>query len=497
MRSPCKPLISAGFGLTMPTTIDGQPLSPTVPRPADSSSSALIATQRAAASSIVPKPCLPNVDRRLRELIAEATGTSEYWSFAAARNGYSHCYFRYPAMMVAEMQRHLLALVLQLQPSVRTLADPFAGSGTILLEAMFRGLDAHAYDVNPLAILLCKAKIVLCETRELREAARNVIDSAARDRRTTIEADFPGLKKWFSESSAQQLSALRRAIRKVPNLSIRRFLWVALAETVRQTSKSRTSTYKLHIRPGDERRKLPKPFTKFAEVVKRNIDLQGRTRRKLQRSKRLKGAQYAIRTHVAPHDARRPFKPTFDLIVTSPPYGDNQSTVPYGQNSYLPLQWIDFKDIDGRISESCLRTTYEIDNRSLGGRLPTGLSRRTADQLQASSPSLARVVRAIPKEPVDRRRRIITFVQDIDASLKAIAACANRNAYLIFTLGNRRVANRKIPLDSIVTELFRTYGVQPVLSITRRIPSKRMATRNSVASTIRHEQIAIFRKSGK
>jgi hypothetical protein len=398
-------------------------------------------------------------------------------------------------MMVAELQRHLIALILRLQPNVQTLADPFAGSGTILLEAMFRGLNAHAFDVNPLAILLCKAKVVLCESKKLREVARSVVDRATRDQRAKIEADFPGLRKWFSPSAARQLSALRRAIRKVPELSMRRFLWVALAETVRQTSRSRTSTYKLHIRPATEGRALPKPISKFAEIVSRNIELQHRTRRKLQRSARVAANRYALKTHVALHDARRPFGSTFDLIVTSPPYGDNRSTVPYGQSSYLPLQWIDFKDIDGRVSQSCLRSTYEIDNRSLGGRPQRGLSRRPVEDLLLLSPSLARVLRTVPRQPSDRRERILTFAQDIDASLSSIAAAANKNAYLVFTLGNRRVANRKVPLDAIVTELFRGYGVRPVVSITRRIPSKRMATRNSVAATIAHEQIAIFRKS--
>ena len=75
-------------------------------------------------------------------------------------------------MMVAEMQQHLISIVLQLQPNVRTLLPgPFAGSGTVLLEGMFRGLDVHAYDINPLAILLCKSKTVLCKPSELRVAA--------------------------------------------------------------------------------------------------------------------------------------------------------------------------------------------------------------------------------------------------------------------------------------------------------------------------------------
>jgi len=101
------------------------------------SSIALTASQPSAAKPIGTEQSLQNTDRGLRNLIAKATGSPEYWSFAAVRNDYSHCYFRYPAMMVAEMQRHLISIVLQLQPNVRTLGDPFAGSGTVLLEAMF------------------------------------------------------------------------------------------------------------------------------------------------------------------------------------------------------------------------------------------------------------------------------------------------------------------------------------------------------------------------
>jgi hypothetical protein len=451
--------------------------------------------QLSGASTTVSQSPLQNVDGSLRRLIAKATGSPEYWSFAEVRNGYSHCYFRYPAMMVAEMQQHLISIVLQLQPNVRTLADPFAGSGTVLLEAMFRGLNVHAYDINPLAILLCKSKTVLCKPSELREAARGLILRATEDRKTKIEARFKGLDKWFSKVAKTELSALRRAIREVKSLHVRRFLWVALAETVRQTSRSRTSTYKLHIRPSGERSTLPKPLAKFKEVVTRNIDFHRRTRQKLERLNLVKRRRYRRRTEIALHDARRKFSNRFDLIVTSPPYGDNHTTVPYGQSSYLALQWIDFKDIDTRISETCLRTTYEIDNRSLGGRLPKGVVRRTHQEILKASPSLARVIRNIPKEPADRRRRILTFAQDMDSSLKVIAESANLNAYLVFTLGNRRVANRRIPLDSMVAELFLPYGVKQILSIMRKIPSKRMATRNSVAGTIRKERVAIFRKS--
>ena len=37
--------------------------------------------------------------------------------------------------------------------------DPFAGGGTIPLEAQRLGLEAHAYDLNPVAVLINKALI--------------------------------------------------------------------------------------------------------------------------------------------------------------------------------------------------------------------------------------------------------------------------------------------------------------------------------------------------
>ena len=40
-----------------------------------------------------------------------------------------------------------------------TILDPFAGGGTIPLEAQRLGLEAHASDLNPVAVLICKALI--------------------------------------------------------------------------------------------------------------------------------------------------------------------------------------------------------------------------------------------------------------------------------------------------------------------------------------------------
>src|SRR5699024_1650207 len=53
---------------------------------------------------------------------------------------------------------------------------------------------------------------------------------------------------------------------------------------------------------------------------------------------------------------------SFDLVVTSPPYGDSKTTVAYGQFSRLSLQWLDIE-----INEST--NLNQLDNIMLGGKV--------------------------------------------------------------------------------------------------------------------------------
>ena len=69
-----------------------------------------------------------------------------------------------------------------------------------------------------------------------------------------------------------------------------------------------------------------------------------------------------------------------------------------------------------------------------------------------------------------------------------------RNAYLIWTVGNRRVAKRPVPLDAILSELLEAKKVVPVATISRDIPTKRMAVKNSITATMDAESILLFRK---
>ena len=103
-------------------------------------------------------PC--RVDSRISQCLANrALEDSEYWDFRTAKKrSDGRPYFQYPAMMVPRMQGALLDAFIESGLTQPRVLDAFAGSGTILLEAMNRGLDFYGVDVNPLAILLCRVK---------------------------------------------------------------------------------------------------------------------------------------------------------------------------------------------------------------------------------------------------------------------------------------------------------------------------------------------------
>ena len=401
-------------------------------------------------------------------------------------------------MMVPAMQAVLVSVVARIDGRVTGVLDPFAGAGTTLVECMRLGLNYAGQDINPLAVLFCRTKAGPFHTDGLASAVKDVVERASADPRTSVEAEFPGLEKWFCPAAITKLSRIRRAIRQVDHSWCRRVLWSGLAETVRLTSNSRTSTFKLHIRsPDDLRSRRVNPLETFATIL---TDI----------TKRLH--QEAVALHEGGHlsadgcyrgdvtirlgDSAKlvPRAPDgHDLLVTSPPYGDNTSTVPYGQYSYLPLQWIDLHDIDGDADSRCLRSTHEIDATSLGGSRKNAV--HDVSHLLDASPSLKQTLRRLERLPPDRAGRVAAFCRDLDRSLCAALQALRPSAYMIWTVGNRHVGGEPLPTDVILQELLAAKGVHMVTKLERKIPSKRMATRNAIASTMRGEAILVFRKA--
>ncbi len=418
-----------------------------------------------------------------------------YWSYSdTSRSTHAFDFFQYPAMMVPAMLRDLIENIAAADKKIKTVYDPFLGSGSVLTESMMQGFDFTGTDVNPLALLIAKVKSGPFRPKLMEERIEKLQAAITADSKTRVEADFAGIDKWFSEHVIRELSVIRRAVRTESRLWCRRFFWICLAETVRLSSNSRTSTYKLHIRADEDLKARVKlsPIKLFETVLSKNLNTYSTIAAILSEQKTLKRGLYSGNISVELGDSRSTTpRALFDLMVTSPPYGDNVTTVPYGQHSYLPLQWIDLADIDSAVDSDCLSSTHTIDTRSLGGLRQHAL--RDTEHLRKISPHFDRCLKFLESAPRDRASRVATFTRDLSASILPIMNRLRPHAYMVWVVGNRRVGGMEIPTAQILREILEYHRAVHVTTLERVIPNKRMATKNAISSTMNKERILLFR----
>ena len=416
----------------------------------------------------------------------------EFWSFSELRSrSGNHALFQYPAMMVPELQGVLLDDLIATDPNVSLVYDPFAGSGTVMLESLYRNLDFHGSDINPLAILLCQVKATPPSVEDLKAAISEVVDRG-RSLSDLPDHEFPGVDKWFKPEIREGLTQLRAAIQRTADITTRRFLWICLAETIRLVSNSRISTYKLHVYPPEEiERRETDALKAFRSVAIQNAErlelhwgrmANASTLQQMPAALLLPGS--VVDRWVAPRRA--------DALMTSPPYGDNKTTVPYGQHSYLPLCWIDTDDIPGGFDRSLLESTAKIDSVSLGGSIKDADQSR--DDLVSQSDALGRFLRLIDDTP-PLRKKVLSFVRDYREALQSLRPRLRDGAFCFFTLGERRIGGQTFPLVEITKDLLVADGHEEVTTIERILPGsrKRMAAKNRQGATMAQEWIVVTR----
>jgi hypothetical protein len=422
----------------------------------------------------------------------------DYWSFKGnAKREHGHGFFQYPAMMVPQMARAILDEACVVHPEIEWIRDPFVGSGTILTEAMLRGLNFVGNDINPLAVLLCRAKIGPFFISSLKLKAIELIHRIGDDRAFRIEVSFPGSTKWFRKDVLISLSKIRRAIIKESSLWARRFFWIGLAEAVRLTSNSRTSTFKLHTRTKEDiQTRCFDPVGVFQRAIDRNLKHLSTQAAILRENSLIERGHYTQKAVINLGDAKSNKINNLnqsDMIITSPPYGDNTTTVPYGQYSYLPLQWIEMSDIDDSADSTFVKSTHEIDSRSLGGNKRQDIE--SQQSICDRSPSFTQLLSKLKNEPRDRTNRVTSFIRDLDSCFSPIVDSLRPGGLIVWILGSRKVGGKRLPLDIILCELLKIHQVSVITSLQRHICSKRMALKNNIADLMSSETILVMRKA--
>jgi hypothetical protein len=391
-------------------------------------------------------------------------------------------------MMVSPMQGALLDAVTAQRERPPHVLDPFVGSGTTMLESLHRGLRFTGADINPLAILLCRVEAAGTDPGAIRAHAERTAARAARNVAKVTTPCGAWATKWYRPDVARRMAALRHAITKVPDEDVRRTLWVALAELARVSGNHRPDAPKLQTRPVTE---LARPIDIFAAFITLAVGAAEviDERRKAQRAT----PAPAPTLHLT--DARRLPVPRVkaELLLTSPPYGDNHTTMPYGQVAFLPLKWIDTTDIGPGLDRTLIAASKSLDTASLGGSLL--LDDDAVERTLGRSPRLRKLTAALDRAPRPARARTLSFFSDLDQALAAAGRALSADAHAVLTLGSKTTYGITVPTAAIIAQLLEAEGFTRLQRSSRRLHrNRRMPTRNERSELICRETVLVMRR---
>lgn len=226
-----------------------------------------------------------------------------------------HRWFRYSAGFSAQWVGGVIAEANR-RGAVRVL-DPFAGSGTVLVEAQDRGVAAVGLESHPFVARIAKAKLTnIVDSEAFREYGSGLLNRADR-----ISPDMGGyaplIRKCYPDDVLAQLDQLRQAWSEESGVGedVRDLGWLALASILRECSPVGTANWQ-YVLPNKSKSRSSFPFVAFkAKVGQIAADLDSRSGRPVE------GGVSLINGDARELGAVQDQWAT--LVITSPPYPNN------------------------------------------------------------------------------------------------------------------------------------------------------------------------------
>jgi hypothetical protein len=277
---------------------------------------------------------------------------------------------------------------------------------------------------------------------------------------------------WFSKETVKNLSVVKHCIDKISNIGIRTLFYIPFSETVRDCSYTRNNEFKLYR-------------IKEEDILNFNPDVIGLF------FKRLDDVITYYKTFYLPNltdktnvtvkeTAFMSSKNVYDVVLTSPPYGDSRTTVAYGQFSTLSNEWLG------------VNAARKIDAQLMGGgKCPVIISEGC----------IAEAVHEISKQNYKRAIEVSSFYYDLEESIKHVAASVKAGGKSIYIVGNRRVKNTELPTNKFIAEKFEENNFKHIITYKRLLSNKAMPSKNSptnkagkTVNTMLYEYIVVCEK---
>ncbi len=368
-----------------------------------------------------------------------------------------------------------------------TVLDPMVGSGTTAVEALLLGRNALAFDLDPLARLVSRAKTAPIDPEAVKNAVTQVVNTAElalwkstqldQQLRTSYSPEaLEFFDYWFRPQTQRELMALSLALDELAPGRTAQFLQMLLSSIIITKAGGVSMSRDLaHTRPWRDKEKQPKnaveQFRKKAASVIADFALS---------------PEDDCRSWICAGDARQlPVRDNaVQLIVTSPPYANN--AIDYMRAHKFSLVWLGYR----------LNDLRELRRQYIGSEL-------AAEGNDMALPKKARaVIGKVAQRDSKRASFIEKYLMEMRDSLREMLRVLAPGRAAIVVVGPSSIRSVEVQTQDYLAQIggeigFRVLGVKErELDRDRRMmpASSSGAKKTGIERRLHREFIIAFQK---
>jgi len=361
----------------------------------------------------------------------------------------THGYHRYPAKFIPQIVSRLAKKYTKEDDLI---VDPFGGCGTTLVESKVMGRLSVGVDINPVAVLITKAKITPIDPEKIEKALmilQKKLDTYSKD----IKIQTPKHERidyWFKPEEKRKLAFIFAEISKLKNQDIRDFFYCGFSNILKNCSiwlqKSNKPTRDLNKKPAD-------PIQTFYRQTK--MMMRGNARfYELSKEKK----HFKISSQVYCTDARTiPVKDnSVSLIITSPPY---VTSYEYADLHQLTALWMG-----------------HTKNLSVFRKRFIGTSYHSKEYLVLNSTLAEKIRNELLKKDRKTAEEVSAYFSEMNQVFVEMKRVLKGGGKTCIVIGNTSLKGVKILNAEVFAEQLQNLGLKIADIIKREIPSKNLPT---------------------
>ena len=359
----------------------------------------------------------------------------------------THGYHRYPAKFIPQIVSRLAE---KYTKEGDLIIDPFGGCGTTLVESKIMGRPSIGVDINPVAVLITKAKITPIDPLKIEKAFNALkakLDTYNKD--TEVKApEHERIDYWFKLEEKRKLAFIFTEISKLKDQDIRDFFFCAFSNILKNCSiwlqKSNKPTRDPNKKPSD-------PIPTFCKQIKMMIRGNARFYELAKEKNHLE-----IPSQVYCTDARTiPVKNnSVSLIVTSPPY---VTSYEYADLHQLTALWLEYtKDL------SDFRKMF------------IGTSYHNKKDLVLNSELAEKIRNKLLKKDKKTAEEVSTYFSEMNQVFIEMKRILKKGGKTCIVIGNTSLKGVEILNAEVFAEQLQNLGLKIEGIIKREIPSKNL-----------------------